>query len=37
MWVPAGMIYAIAALLLAGMWLARIGTRAGGADHSTLR
>ena len=37
MWVPAGMIYAIAALLLAGVWLARIGIRAGGADHGALR
>jgi putative membrane protein len=26
MWVPAGTIYAIAALFLIGMWLARIGT-----------
>lgn len=37
MWVPAGLIYAIAALLLAGAWLARIGTRAGGDDHGALR
>lgn len=37
MWVPTGMVYAFAALVLAGVWIAGIGTRAGGADHVPLR
>jgi putative membrane protein len=37
MWIPAGMVYAIAALVLAGVWIAGIGARAGGTDHVKLR
>lgn len=34
MWVPAGLVYAAAALALAGLWIARSGTLARRSDHA---
>jgi putative membrane protein len=36
MWVPAGMIYAVAALAMAGVWIAT-ASRGRGVDHAVLR
>jgi putative membrane protein len=37
MWMPAGTVYAVAALVLAGIWIARAGMGVRGPDHATLR
>jgi putative membrane protein len=37
MWVPAGLVYAIAALILAGVWIGRAGSAKGGAGNVALR
>jgi putative membrane protein len=36
MWVPFGAVYAVAAVILAGVWIARIGTP-GGIDPAASR
>jgi putative membrane protein len=37
MWVPAGLVYAVAALALAGIWIARSGLRGQGGTHALAR
>jgi cytochrome c oxidase assembly factor CtaG len=37
MWVPAGLVYAAAALALAGVWIARSGLGGRGASHALAR
>lgn len=36
MWVPAGMVYAVAALALAGIWIGGTGLRAGRSGHAAV-
>jgi cytochrome c oxidase assembly factor CtaG len=37
MWVPAGLVYAVAALALAGIWIARSGIGSRGGPHALAR
>jgi putative membrane protein len=37
MWVPAGLVYAVAALALAGIWIARSGLSGQGGTHALAR
>ena len=37
MWVPAGLVYAAAALALAGIWVARSGLAGRGGAHALAR